>query len=42
MFARANNMIVRLSADGSGEIEIFNESAGDVAELIIDVSGYFQ
>ncbi|MCH2173469.1 DUF4185 domain-containing protein [Myxococcota bacterium] len=42
VFARANNMIVRLSADGSGEIEIFNESAGDVAELIIDVSGYFQ
>ena len=39
--ARANNMIVKLAADGSGEIEIINGSFGALGDLLVDVSGYF-
>jgi hypothetical protein len=38
---RANNAILRLSADGSGSIVVENGAAGTV-HFILDVSGYFE
>ncbi len=38
---RANNAIVGLPADGSGQVAVFDASAGTV-DFILDVNGYFQ
>ena len=38
---RANNSVVRLSADGAGTIGVFNGSAGPV-DFILDVNGFFE
>ena len=42
MSARANNMIIKLALDGSGEIQIYNDSDGEIYDYIVDVSGYFE
>jgi hypothetical protein len=38
---RANNAVLALSSDGSGQIAIFSGSGGTV-HLIVDINGYFQ
>ena len=37
---RANNAVIMLSSDGTGRVDVKNESTGSV-HLIIDVNGYF-
>ncbi len=39
--ARANNAVLKLSADGAGTLKIRNNGAGAV-DVIVDVNGYFQ
>ena len=38
---RANNAILRLSSDGTGRVNVYNDSGGTV-HVVIDVNGYFQ
>jgi hypothetical protein len=38
---RANNAVLVLADDGSGEVDVFNGSGG-TAQVIIDVNGYFE
>ncbi|MGE5344514.1 MAG: hypothetical protein ACM3JH_01045 [Acidithiobacillales bacterium] len=38
---RSNNAVLRLSADGTGSVNVYNGSGGTV-QVIIDVNGYFQ
>ena len=38
---RANNAVLPLSADGAGQLKIFNGSVGTL-DVIVDVNGYFE
>jgi hypothetical protein len=38
---RANNLVVKLSSDGRGEIGVYNGSTADV-DMILDVVGFFR
>lgn len=40
-WTRANNAVVALAGDGSGELTVFNGAAGTV-HFILDVNGYFE
>jgi hypothetical protein len=39
---RANNSALRLSADGTGSVDVYNGSAAGTVQVIVDVNGYFQ